>query len=24
MNTVAERAGLKFYCRPEYDTSARG
>jgi tryptophan synthase beta chain len=24
MNTVAERAGLKFYCRPECDTSARG
>jgi tryptophan synthase beta chain len=23
MNTVAERSGLKFYCRPECDTSAR-
>ena len=23
MNTVAERSGLKFYCRPECDPSAR-
>jgi tryptophan synthase beta chain len=24
MNTVAERSGLKFYCRPECDPAARG
>jgi len=24
MNTVAERSGLKFYCRPECDPSSRG
>jgi tryptophan synthase beta chain len=23
MNTVAERSGLKFYCRPECDPSTR-
>ena len=24
MNTVAERSGLKFYCRPECDPARRG
>jgi hypothetical protein len=24
MNTVAERSGLRFYCRPECDPASRG